>query len=508
METEHFTEEQAHKKGRHRKKQLYNSILQQMEFYFSDSNLTKDRFLSQLIQTDPYVDIDVFLKFNKIRKLTANIEDITKAVSKSELLELSDDKTKICRKLPVQVKENVDECTVYVERLKSDATHEWLMSIFSEFGNVVYVSIPKYKHNGMIKGFAFIEFENEDGAKAALEYFESINCKIPSHMEPEHLCSIATYEGDGKNASISQLSKNLEDREENKEKSKGKKHKHSEEKKESESKNKKRKHSNSGDDEVGKKKTKTHEQPEDIENLEQDNEALEASEPMSEGDTEGDEKKKKKHKKAHRKKVNLKEIGLQILSKKDWKKMRNRYLDMQKKTMKQLKMHLNRQRFNKRYESNKNSQTTYRKENVQIEDSKKNGESNPKEAGTQFIPGSIVKILLLEPCEENKKLKAEIKTFSSEIKYIDIPHPVGSQEIYVRFSDNKNAQTFCGSNFNKGRLCVLDGNEEKSYWEKIEDARQSKQKRSAVKQRGRDKLLKKAEKQAATHVRFDNNDSE
>lgn len=53
METEHFTEEQAHKKGRHRKKQLYNSILQQMEFYFSDSNLTKDRFLSQLIQTDP-----------------------------------------------------------------------------------------------------------------------------------------------------------------------------------------------------------------------------------------------------------------------------------------------------------------------------------------------------------------------------------------------------------------------------------------------------------------------
>lgn len=41
------------KGGRHRKKQLYNSILLQMEFYFSTSNLSKDRYLSQLIAEDP-----------------------------------------------------------------------------------------------------------------------------------------------------------------------------------------------------------------------------------------------------------------------------------------------------------------------------------------------------------------------------------------------------------------------------------------------------------------------
>lgn len=45
-------EEATVKKGRHRKKQLYTSILKQMEFYFSDSNLNKDRFLSQLIEQD------------------------------------------------------------------------------------------------------------------------------------------------------------------------------------------------------------------------------------------------------------------------------------------------------------------------------------------------------------------------------------------------------------------------------------------------------------------------
>lgn len=50
---EEHNDVQLQKKGRHRKKQLYNSILQQMEFYFSDSNLAKDRFLTQLISMDP-----------------------------------------------------------------------------------------------------------------------------------------------------------------------------------------------------------------------------------------------------------------------------------------------------------------------------------------------------------------------------------------------------------------------------------------------------------------------
>lgn len=38
------------KKIRHRKKQLFNTIRAQIEFYFSDSNLSKDRFLSDKVK--------------------------------------------------------------------------------------------------------------------------------------------------------------------------------------------------------------------------------------------------------------------------------------------------------------------------------------------------------------------------------------------------------------------------------------------------------------------------
>lgn len=34
---------------RKRKKQYYNRIRQQMEFYFGDANLSKDRFLNKLL---------------------------------------------------------------------------------------------------------------------------------------------------------------------------------------------------------------------------------------------------------------------------------------------------------------------------------------------------------------------------------------------------------------------------------------------------------------------------
>lgn len=49
METEQIADE-LQKKGRVRRKQTLNTILKQMHFYFSDSNLSKDRFLANRLQ--------------------------------------------------------------------------------------------------------------------------------------------------------------------------------------------------------------------------------------------------------------------------------------------------------------------------------------------------------------------------------------------------------------------------------------------------------------------------
>lgn len=48
-------------------------------------------------------------------------------------------------------------------------THSWIERVFTKCGNVVYVSIPRYKSSGDSKGFAFVEFEKEEEASKAIE---------------------------------------------------------------------------------------------------------------------------------------------------------------------------------------------------------------------------------------------------------------------------------------------------------------------------------------------------
>ena len=117
------------------------------------------------------VDLNIFIKFNKIRNLTTDLSRIAKALKQSSMLSVSEDGTKVCRVTPIQQKENSDECTVYVQRLPPEADHDWVSKIFTQYGPIDYISIPKYK-NKAIKGFAFVEYKTaEDAQKCIKVYF-------------------------------------------------------------------------------------------------------------------------------------------------------------------------------------------------------------------------------------------------------------------------------------------------------------------------------------------------
>lgn len=189
----------SHGKPRLRKKALHASILKQMEFYFSDANLNKDRFLSELLKTNPYVDLDVFTQFNKLRELTIDTNRIAKALQKSTILKVSEDGTKVYRITPINKKENIDECTVYVQNLPPDADHDWIISIFSKFGLVEYVSVPRYKSNRKIKGFAFVEFDTPNSAQECLKAFRKKGCVLPYNTAPHEVLSISTYDETSQN---------------------------------------------------------------------------------------------------------------------------------------------------------------------------------------------------------------------------------------------------------------------------------------------------------------------
>lgn len=101
-------------------------------------------------------------------------------------------------------------------------------------------------------------------------------------------------------------------------------------------------------------------------------------------------------------------------------------------------------------------------------------------------------------------------TFQSEIKSgfpdaLFVDASVGSEEIYIRFANGISAESFCLSEFGNERVLLKD-EEERLYWEKIRKDRTDKFTKTCKKQRGRDKLLKKAEKELGKHLIFNDSD--
>uniref|UniRef100_A0A3Q3FYT7 La-related protein 7 n=1 Tax=Labrus bergylta TaxID=56723 RepID=A0A3Q3FYT7_9LABR len=160
------------KKKRTRVKHLLGDVKKQVEFWFGDVNLHKDRFLRKLLDEseDGYLDISVLASFNRMKTLTTDTKLIARALKNSSVVEVNLEGNKVRRQLPIgDVPNNVDSRTVYVELLPRDVDHSWVEKVFTKCGNVVYISIPRYKSSGDPKGFAFVEFENEEQAQKAIE---------------------------------------------------------------------------------------------------------------------------------------------------------------------------------------------------------------------------------------------------------------------------------------------------------------------------------------------------
>ncbi len=59
--------------------------------------------------------------------------------------------------------------SIYVGNLSYEVTEDDLKSVFEEYGNVKRVQIPTDRETGRVRGFAFIEMDNEEEEIKAIE---------------------------------------------------------------------------------------------------------------------------------------------------------------------------------------------------------------------------------------------------------------------------------------------------------------------------------------------------
>lgn len=627
-------EEEPPKEVRRRKKRLIHQITAQMDFYFSSANITKDRFMASLLEDGPYINLEIFFKFNRIRSLTNDINLLRKAVSKSSLLELSEDGLSVKRKTNIEKKDNEMECTIYVENIPSHVDHDWVRQVFAQYGTIDYISLPRYRRSGRPKGFAFVEFKTPEMASSALEGFGSLECRISATIDPSQLQSIKSYEGvmseEPSNTDVEgalynydcsvkqrimknmkcgdmnfEMSVEVEDERKGKLGNDGVERKESKrrgfgdelEEKESDLEDsfqtakkqkvdvvdsqmrrevgdvmekkvremrdkmeeesdldiihsareqkvlvldniKKRKMGNDVEEDsdhddniqsqkvdvADRKKKRELEDKEsdlgcgksgkkqkvDVGNPDQVTsiESVEKKPIMEVPAVSGKKNKKKKRKRSKKgKEDEVESIYLKVMSKQDWKKLRNQYLNTQREIMRSLKGQL-RERYSIQsidYSDHSNPnliqipKASYRDDepSKSIEDAvPKNESSKP-----HFIPNAVIKISFEEPPQDPKKLRETIREGGSGgVAYVDVS--ATERDVFVRFLSEDAASAYKKAGY-WSRMEILSGIEEEEYWKRIVDCwsqqrgRKNKQNKKGSQiypnqVRGREKLLQKA----------------
>lgn len=79
---------------------LEQKIIKQIEYYFGDINLPRDKFLKEKIKEDEgWVTLEVLLTFKRLASLSTDPEVIASAIDKAEneLVEVSEDRKKLRR---------------------------------------------------------------------------------------------------------------------------------------------------------------------------------------------------------------------------------------------------------------------------------------------------------------------------------------------------------------------------------------------------------------------------
>lgn len=456
------------------------------------------------------------MSFNKIKILLNGGAEgiIKKSLKRSTILELSEDQTKVRRKENAQMKtpEEIDECTLYVEQIPVSSTHESISSIFSRFGKVNYVSLPRYKKSRQIKQFGFVEFDDKESIMKAINCFKKVDGVLQyASIKAENLLSIATHEKDEP-----EVDEKVDEH----------------------------------DGEPAAKKARIEdavvpetkvEEPLDgelkVEDVDENHEESTRSEEKEadstvEESTGKDEKGnatvKKKKNRHHKKKAGQKAffderiMAMKIMRKKEWKKMRNAYLNLERQKAKEIKKILrdsyNKRNNNKIQEGQKFSPATTASPRINFYGSPNDREAQePVEAplqpeatptsGLAFVPGVIVNIKFREPCLDFKELKKEFKQYPY-CSYVDILE--GGAQCYIRV-DTPNAAQELASQYSscEYETDILKDDVEKEYWKKIFEKRDSKKNKELPKKeqpvkrrRGREKLLEKISK-AAQHIRFE-----
>jgi lupus La protein len=170
-------------------------IIKQVEFYFSDANLPRDRFLQEELKKNEegWIALSTIASFTRMKALASSVEEIAAALrgaSETSNVEVSEDGVTVRRKTALP--ETVDNIrtSVFVRGfpVEEGTTLEALESFFEGVcteGTVAAIRMRRNPQTKSFKGSVFLQLKSEEEVARLVElksfaFNESVNLEILS----------------------------------------------------------------------------------------------------------------------------------------------------------------------------------------------------------------------------------------------------------------------------------------------------------------------------------------
>jgi len=143
-------------------------ILKQVEFYFSDSNFPKDKFLKAqaALNADGNVPIATIATFERMKKIGGTLEDVVRVMRSSDQLEVTEDGKYVRRKDPLPENDVTLPRSIYAKGFPIETTTmEDVEAFFAPHGDVLCVRLRRIAATKAFKGSAFVEFKTAEAAQ-------------------------------------------------------------------------------------------------------------------------------------------------------------------------------------------------------------------------------------------------------------------------------------------------------------------------------------------------------
>jgi lupus La protein len=158
---------------------LENKIINQIEYYFGDVNLRRDKFLKEEVaKEEGWVKLETLLTFNRLKALSDDAKVIVTALRKSAsgLVDISEDEAKVRRSVDKPLLDLTDEQKkelelriIHFKGFPADATLDQIRGFCSQYGNIESVEMRRLRGDEKkFKGCCFVTYATVEDANKSL----------------------------------------------------------------------------------------------------------------------------------------------------------------------------------------------------------------------------------------------------------------------------------------------------------------------------------------------------